>query len=173
MLVQQPRTAAFGLRGYWGAHQEAYAAVRGISNYALVITRLVLWFQDAQLFWHPHQLWQRFGPHLLHHAPALDFDGKFGGPQAICLLCRPLTTSPSTSRSRCVAMSVFPRGLSHTIVAAQILMAVFGVYRLRRRAAPPEIHKGPFVVEPLVPVGTTFVSEHSRGGSPAKLHGQV
>ena len=71
------------------------------------------------------------------------------------------------------AMSVFQRGLSHTIVAAQILMAVFGVYWLRREAAPPEMHKGTFVVEPPVPVGSTFVSERSRGHSPAKLHGQV
>ncbi len=54
------------------------------------------------------------------------------------------------------AMSAFEQGLGFTLIATQILMAVFGVYRLKRRAAPPEMHKGPFVVEPPVPVGTEF-----------------
>jgi MFS family permease len=66
------------------------------------------------------------------------------------------------------AMSVLPRGLSHTIIAAQILIAVFGFYQLRRRAAPPAMHKGTFVVEPPIPVATTLESEHSRGGSRSK-----
>ncbi len=70
-----------------------------------------------------------------------------------------------------LAMSVSQRGLSHTIIAAQILMAVFGVYRLTRRTATPAIHKGTFVVEPSIPVGTTLVSEHSRGGSRSKTRG--
>jgi MFS family permease len=52
------------------------------------------------------------------------------------------------------AMSAFEQGLGYTLIAAQILMAVFGVYRLKRRAAPPKMHKGPFLVEPPVPVGT-------------------
>ena len=39
---------------------------------------------------------------------------------------------------------------------ATVLMAAFGMYRLGRRAAPPEKHKGNFVVEPAVPVATTF-----------------
>jgi MFS family permease len=60
------------------------------------------------------------------------------------------------------AMSVLQRGLSHTIIAAQILMAAFGVYRLRRRAAPSGLHKRSFVVEPAIPVATTLESEHSR-----------
>jgi MFS family permease len=62
------------------------------------------------------------------------------------------------------AMSFLQRGLSHTIIAAQILIAAFGVYRLRRRAAPFALHKGNFVVEPLVPVATTLESADSRGG---------
>jgi len=60
------------------------------------------------------------------------------------------------------AMSAWDHGLAYTLIAAQILMAVFGVYRLTRRAAPPQMHKGAFVVEPLIPVGTTLESEHSR-----------
>jgi hypothetical protein len=45
------------------------------------INRLVLWRRNAQLLCRPHQLCQRSGPHLLHHSPTLNFDGKFGGPQ--------------------------------------------------------------------------------------------
>jgi MFS family permease len=66
------------------------------------------------------------------------------------------------------AMSVWQRGLSYTLFAAQILMAVFGAYHLKRRAAPPAAHKGTFLVEPPVPVGTTLESAHSRGISPSK-----
>jgi MFS family permease len=60
------------------------------------------------------------------------------------------------------AMSAWDHGLAYTLIAAQILMAAFGVYRSIRRAAPPQTHKGAFVVEPLIPVGTTLESEHSR-----------
>jgi MFS family permease len=63
------------------------------------------------------------------------------------------------------AMSVFPRGLSHTIIAAQILMAAIGIYRMSRRVAPPALHKGNFVVQPVIPVATTLESPDSRGGS--------
>jgi hypothetical protein len=52
-----------------------------------------------------------------------------------------------------LAMSASEHGLSYTLIGTQILMAVFGVYRLTRRAAPPEMHQGAFVVEPLIPVG--------------------
>jgi hypothetical protein len=62
------------------------------------------------------------------------------------------------------AMSFLQWGLSHTINAAQILMAAFGVYRLNRGAAPFALPKGNFVVEPVVPVATTFESADSRGG---------
>src|SRR5260221_275997 len=61
-----------------------------------------------------------------------------------------------------LAMSASEHGLSYTLIAAQVLMAAFGVYRSTRRAAPPETHKGAFVVEPLIPVGTTLESVHSR-----------
>ncbi len=63
------------------------------------------------------------------------------------------------------AMSFLQRGLSSTIITAQILIAAFGVYRLRQRAAPPALHKRTFVVEPAIPVATTLQSEHSAGGS--------
>lgn len=60
------------------------------------------------------------------------------------------------------AMSTWARGLAITLITAQLLIAAFGIYRLRRRAAPPEKHKGTFVVEPAVPVATTFETAHSR-----------
>ena len=60
------------------------------------------------------------------------------------------------------AMSVWERGLSVTLITAQLLIAAFGVYRLTRRAAPPEKHKGTFLVEPAVPVATTFEAAHSK-----------
>ena len=63
-----------------------------------------------------------------------------------------------------VAMSALPLGLPYMLIATQIIMAAFGVYRLKRRAAPPEMHKGVFVVEPPVPVGTELESGHSRSG---------
>jgi MFS family permease len=61
-----------------------------------------------------------------------------------------------------LAMSALPQGLSFTLIATQILMAVWGVYRMTRRAAPPEMHKGAFLVEPATPVATTLASAHSR-----------
>jgi MFS family permease len=62
------------------------------------------------------------------------------------------------------AMSALPQGLSYMLIATQVAMAVFGAYRLTRRAAPPQMHKGAFVVEPPVPVATTLASAHSRAG---------
>ena len=61
-----------------------------------------------------------------------------------------------------LAMSMWDRGLSVTLITAQLLIAGFGTYRLRCRAAPPERHKGTFVVEPAVPVATTFEAAQSR-----------
>ena len=58
------------------------------------------------------------------------------------------------------AMSFSQRGLSTTIITAQILIAAFGVYRLRERSAPLAQHKRAFVVEPAVPVATRLRSEH-------------
>ena len=60
------------------------------------------------------------------------------------------------------AMSAGPLGLSYTLVAVQILIVVWGVYRLMRKAAPPGMHRGQFLVEPPVPVGTEFAIAHSR-----------
>jgi MFS family permease len=61
-------------------------------------------------------------------------------------------------------MSAWEQGLAYTLICTQMLMAAFGVYRSTRRAAPPQKHKGAFVVEPLIPVATTLESEHSRAG---------
>ena len=63
-----------------------------------------------------------------------------------------------------LAMSALPQGLSYMLIATQIVIAVFGAYRLTRRAAPPEMHKGVFVIEPPIPVGTELASGHSRAG---------
>ncbi|QFU17595.1 MFS transporter [Microvirga thermotolerans] len=58
-----------------------------------------------------------------------------------------------------MAMSQFgPRGLAYTTIVAQVLIAAWGVYRIRRRAAPPEAQKESFTPEPAVPVGTELVS---------------
>ncbi|MBV8226060.1 MAG: hypothetical protein JO232_12830 [Verrucomicrobia bacterium] len=57
-------------------------------------------------------------------------------------------------------MSAFEQGLGYTLIATQMLMAFFGLYRLRCRPAPPEMHKGSFVIEPTVPVGTELASAH-------------
>jgi len=59
------------------------------------------------------------------------------------------------------AMSVAPRGLSYTLVAAQALIAFWGLYTLTRRAAPATTHKGHFLVESPVPVGTILAPAHS------------
>ena len=61
-----------------------------------------------------------------------------------------------------LAMSTWARGLAVTLITAQLLMAAFGIYRMSRRAAPPERHKGTFVVEPAVPVASTLESVKSR-----------
>jgi MFS family permease len=54
-----------------------------------------------------------------------------------------------------LAMSFLQRGLSSTIITAQVLMVAFGVYRMRQKAAPSALHKKVFVVEPATPVATT------------------
>lgn len=63
-----------------------------------------------------------------------------------------------------VAMSALPLGLSFMLIATQVAMAAFGAYRLTRRPAPPQLHKGVFVVEPAIPVGTELESRYSRVG---------
>ena len=59
------------------------------------------------------------------------------------------------------AMSAAPRGLTYTLVAAQILIAIFGLTRLFARAPASVAHKSAFAVEPPVPVGTEFAAAHS------------
>ncbi len=62
-----------------------------------------------------------------------------------------------------VAMDAWRYGLSSVLITAQVLIVVWGLYRLAARptrSAP----KGPFVVEPPVPVSTTFAQAHTRGG---------
>jgi MFS family permease len=61
-----------------------------------------------------------------------------------------------------LAMSASQQGLAYTLIVTQILMAVWGVYRMTRRAAPPEMHQGPFLVEPAIPVGNALATAHSR-----------
>jgi MFS family permease len=56
------------------------------------------------------------------------------------------------------AMSFLQRGMAFTIISAQILIAVFGLHRIKRRAVLPGKHKRAFVVEPPVPVGTALES---------------
>lgn len=60
-----------------------------------------------------------------------------------------------------IAMSLFQFGLSSTLIMAQILIAAWGLYRLTRRASPPEADKFPFAVEPPVPVGTALEQAHA------------
>ena len=59
------------------------------------------------------------------------------------------------------AMSVTPRGLSYTLVAAQALIAVWGAYTLTRPVAQGARRKGHFMVEPPVPAGTALAPAHS------------
>jgi hypothetical protein len=70
------------------------------------------------------------------------------------------------------ARSAWDDGLQYTLITAQILMAAFGVYRSTRRPAPPEMHKRAFVVEPVIPVGTTLESEHSMTAAIDSAGGQ-
>ncbi|WP_207461864.1 MFS transporter [Azospirillum sp. SYSU D00513] len=49
-------------------------------------------------------------------------------------------------------------GIAYVIAAAQVVMAVWGVYRMTRRASVPAERKEEFVPMPLVPVGTEFTT---------------
>jgi MFS family permease len=59
------------------------------------------------------------------------------------------------------AMSLFPHGLSDVLIAAQLLIAIWGLYRMTRRASPREADKFPFAVEPPVPVGIALEQDHA------------
>ena len=52
----------------------------------------------------------------------------------------------------CLAMSVAERGLSITIITAQLLIALWGAYRFSFGQVSPSTSKADFVVEPPVPV---------------------
>lgn len=60
------------------------------------------------------------------------------------------------------AMSVWEAGLNYTLIAAQLLLAIFGLYRTRTRSAPARTQKGAFVLEPSVLVGTTLEEQALR-----------
>jgi len=61
-----------------------------------------------------------------------------------------------------LAMSTFGLvGLPYVAIGAQALMAAWGVYRIRQRAAPPDEYKEAFVPEPVVPVGTELSPGHA------------
>jgi len=63
-----------------------------------------------------------------------------------------------------MAMSALgPEGLAYMTIVAQAMMAVWGAYRIRQRAAPPEAQKEHFVPEPAVPVGTELTPAHAGG----------
>jgi MFS family permease len=53
-----------------------------------------------------------------------------------------------------IAMSTWPHGLGYTLVTTQFTIAVWGLHRIMRKA--PREHKGPFLLEPPVPVATTL-----------------
>jgi len=57
-----------------------------------------------------------------------------------------------------IAMSRWQHGLGYTLMAAQIMIAAWGLYRIVRDA--PQEHKGRFLVEPTVPVATTLAPAH-------------
>lgn len=60
-----------------------------------------------------------------------------------------------------MAMSEFGRvGLPYLIVVAEVLMALWGAYRIRQRSAPSEESKEHFVPEPAIPVGTELAPGH-------------
>jgi MFS family permease len=61
-----------------------------------------------------------------------------------------------------LAMSAWRQGLSYTLIITQALIAVWGLYYRTVSAAPPEMQKGVFAIEPPVPVGTALESTHSR-----------
>jgi MFS family permease len=57
-----------------------------------------------------------------------------------------------------IAMSTWQHGLGYTLMTAQIMIAVWGLYCVTREA--PHEHKGAFLVEPSIPVATTLAPAH-------------
>jgi MFS family permease len=58
------------------------------------------------------------------------------------------------------AMAAWEHGLAYTLIASQILIVSWGVYCVA--AAPSSDRKGPFLIEPSVPVATTFAPAHAK-----------
>jgi MFS family permease len=56
------------------------------------------------------------------------------------------------------AMDNWRHGLAYTIIAAQTLIAAWGIYRMRQ--VTRTTRHGPFMVEPSVPVGTALAPAH-------------
>ena len=56
------------------------------------------------------------------------------------------------------AMAVWDRGLSYTLITAQLLIVAWGIYRFT--SSPRSAHHGTFLIEPPVPVGTAFAPAH-------------
>jgi MFS family permease len=59
-----------------------------------------------------------------------------------------------------LAMSTWRQGLGYMLVVAQIMIAVWGLYRLTRRSVSQE-QKGTFRVEPPVPVASALSPAHA------------
>jgi MFS family permease len=59
-----------------------------------------------------------------------------------------------------LAMAAWPHGLAYTLIVAQVLIVAWGFYCLG--ATPSSKRKGSFLIEPPVPVATTFAAAHVR-----------
>jgi hypothetical protein len=60
------------------------------------------------------------------------------------------------------AMATWEHGLAYTLIAAEILIVAWGFYCVA--AAPSSDQKGTFLIEPPVPVATTFATAHVKVG---------
>ncbi|MBV9674257.1 MAG: MFS transporter [Verrucomicrobia bacterium] len=58
------------------------------------------------------------------------------------------------------AMAALSNGLAYMLIVTQILLAGWGVYRMTRRGATADMHKGSFLVGPVVPVCTELEAAH-------------
>ena len=59
------------------------------------------------------------------------------------------------------AIAIWDRGLSYTLIATQLLIVLWGLYRFT--SSPKSEHNGSFLMHPSVPVGTTFAPAHLEG----------
>jgi MFS family permease len=96
--------------------------------------------------------------HVNDLVPAREFVAAAGGlliAQGIGAAAGPVIAGAAMSYAG-------PRGLAYTVIAAQIVMAAWGFYRIRRRAAPPAEDKEHFQVVPPLPVGTAMAPVHEQ-----------